>query len=165
MGANLTDTIFSDEQAARAYIEAIRWPDGRACPLCGSVNNLTLLKGKTSRPGLYKCKGCRRAFTITMSTIYERSHVPLNKWLLAIQLTVSNEHGVHATQLQEALGLGWYGAALSIAHRSDAFLALTAGMRGRGGVFNIRVITSSKRSESSSSKAISSARRPRFLIA
>jgi transposase-like protein len=117
MAQNLDDPIFNDEQAARHHVEAIRWPDGRVCPLCGSVNNSTLLKGKTNRPGLYKCKGCRRAFTVTMGTIFERSHIPLHKWLLAIQLMVSSKKCVQAKHLQRVLGLGSYGAVLSMAYR------------------------------------------------
>ena len=107
---NLTAPIFHDEEAARAHFEAIRWPDGRACPHCGTVGNSTLMQGKTTRPGLYKCKEreCRKPFTATMGTIYERSHVPLHKWLLATQLIVSSKKGLSAHQLYRQLGFGSY---------------------------------------------------------
>jgi transposase-like protein len=65
----LTDKIFHDENAAREHFERIRWPEGRTCPHCGTVGNSTLLKGKSTRPGLYKCKDCRKPFTATMGTI------------------------------------------------------------------------------------------------
>lgn len=113
----LTDKIFHDEDAARAHFEAIRWPDGRTCPHCGTVNNSTLLKGKSTRPGLYKCKGCRKPFTATMGTIYERSHIPLHKWLLATHLMVSSKKGISSLQLHRNLGFGSYRTAWFMAHR------------------------------------------------
>jgi transposase-like protein len=88
---NLTDPIFTNEEAARAHFEALRWPDGRMCPHCGTFGNSTLMQGKTTRPGLYKYKDCRKPFTATMGTVYERSHIPLHKWLLATHLLVSSK--------------------------------------------------------------------------
>lgn len=113
----LTDKIFHDEDAARIHFEGIRWPEGRSCPHCGTVNNSTLLKGKTTRPGLYKCKDCRKPFTATMGTIYERSHIPLHKWLLATHLMVSSKKGISAAQLHRNLGFGSYRTAWFMAHR------------------------------------------------
>jgi transposase-like protein len=113
----LTDPIFNNEDAARAHFEAIRWPDGRVCPHCGSVGNSTLLKGKSTRPGLYKCKDCRKPFTATMGTVYERSHIPLHKWLLATHLMVSSKKGISAHQLYRMLGFGSYRTAWFMAHR------------------------------------------------
>lgn len=113
----LTDTIFHDEDAARAHFEAIRWPTGRTCPHCGTVKNSTLLKGKTTRAGLYKCKDCRKPFTATMGTIYERSHIPLHKWLLATHLLCASKKGMSATQLHRMLGFGSYRTAWFMAHR------------------------------------------------
>ena len=114
---NLTDPIYTNEEAARAHFERIRWPDGRTCPHCGTVGNSTLLKGKTTRPGLYKCKDCRKPFTATMGTIYERSHIPLHKWLLATHLMVSSKKGISALQLHRNLGFGSYRTAWFMAHR------------------------------------------------
>jgi transposase-like protein len=114
---NLTDPIFSNEEAARAHFEAIRWPDGRVCPHCGTVDNSTLMQGKTTRPGLYKCKDCRKPFTATMGTVYERSHIPLHKWLLATHLMVSSKKGISAHQLFRMLGFGSYRTAWFMAHR------------------------------------------------
>lgn len=113
----LTDTIFHDEDAARAHFEAIRWPGGRTCPHCGTGGNSTLMKGKTTRAGLYKCKDCRKPFTATMGTIYERSHIPLHKWLLATHLLCASKKGMSATQLHRMLGFGSYRTAWFMAHR------------------------------------------------
>jgi len=113
----LTDKIFHDEDAARAHFERIRWPNGRTCFHCGTVDNSTLLKGKSTRPGLYKCKDCRQPFTATMGTIYERSHIPLHKWLLATHLMVSSKKGISAMQLHRNLEFGSYRTAWFMAHR------------------------------------------------
>jgi len=125
---NLADPIYNNEDAARAHFEAIRWPDGRVCPHCGTVGNSTLMQGKTTRPGLYKCKDCRKPFTATMGTIYERSHIPLHKWLLATQLMVSSKKGISSHQLFRMLGFGSYRTAWFMAHRIRE--AMTAGDTG-----------------------------------
>jgi transposase-like protein len=114
---NLTAPIFNDEEAARAHFEAIRWPDGRVCPHCGTIDNSVLLQGKSTRPGLYKCRDCRKPFTATMGTVYERSHIPLHKWLLATHLMVSSKKGISAHQLFRMLGFGSYRTAWFMAHR------------------------------------------------
>jgi len=114
---NLTDPIYNDEDAARLHFERIRWPEGRTCPHCGTVDNSTLLQGKSTRHGLYKCKDCRKPFTATMGTIYERSHIPLHKWLLATHLMVSSKKGISALQLHRNLGFGSYRTAWFMAHR------------------------------------------------
>ncbi|MFN7399822.1 MAG: IS1595 family transposase [Sandaracinobacter sp.] len=125
---NLTAPIYNNEDAARAHFEGIRWPDGRVCPHCGTVGNSTLMQGKTTRPGLYKCKDCRKPFTATMGTIYERSHIPLHKWLLATQLMVASKKGISAHQLFRMLGFGSYRTAWFMAHRIRE--AMTAGDTG-----------------------------------
>ena len=117
MATNLTAAIYNDEDAARAHFEGIRWPEGRSCPHCGTVGNSTLMQGKTTRPGLYKCKDCRKPFTATMGTIYERSHIPLHKWLLATQLMVASKKGISAHKLFRMLGFGSYRTAWFMAHR------------------------------------------------
>jgi transposase-like protein len=113
----LTDKIFHDEDAARAHFDRIRWPQGRVCFHCGTMDNSVLLKGKSTRPGLYKCRDCRKPFTATMGTIYERSHIPLHKWLLATHLMVSSKKGISAMQLHRNLGFGSYRTAWFMAHR------------------------------------------------
>ena len=114
---DLTAPIYNDEEAARRHFEAIRWPDGPVCPHCGSVNNATALQGKTTRPGLYKCKDCWKPFTATVGTLFERSHIPLHKWLLATHLLTSSKKGMSAHQLWRMLGFGSYRTAWFMAHR------------------------------------------------
>jgi transposase-like protein len=116
---DLTAKIFHDEDAARAHFEALRWPYGAICPHCGSVGNSTEMKGRTTRPGLYKCKEkeCRKPFTATMGTVYERSHIPLHKWLLATHLMCASKKGISAHQLFRSLGFGSYKTAWFMAHR------------------------------------------------
>jgi transposase-like protein len=117
MTCDLTDKIFTDEDAARAHFEAMRWPSGPICPHCGTVNEATELKGKSTRPGLYKCRPCQKPFTATMGTLYEKSHIPLHKWLLATHLLCSSKKGMSAHQLWRMLGFGSYRTAWFMAHR------------------------------------------------
>ena len=117
MTADLTSPIFTDETAAREHFESLRWADGRVCPHCGTVGNSTLLQGRTTRPGLYKCKDCRKPFSAIMGTVYEKSHIPLHKWLLATHLMVSSKKGISAHQLFRMLGFGSYRTAWFMAHR------------------------------------------------
>ena len=117
MATNLSDPIYHDEEAARAHFEAIRWPEGRVCPHCGTLGNSTLLQGKSTRPGLYKCKDCRKPFSAIMGTVYEKSHVPLHKWLLATHFMCASKKGVSAKQLERMMGFGSYRTAWFVAHR------------------------------------------------
>jgi transposase-like protein len=135
MTADLTNPIFTDEEAARTHFEAIRWPEGRVCPHCGTIGNSTLLQGKSTRPGLYKCKDCRKPFTGTMGTVYERSHIPLHKWLLATYLMCASKKGMSAHQLYRMLGFGSYRTAWFMAHRIREAMRPGAGepMGGAGG--------------------------------
>jgi transposase-like protein len=117
MTVNLTDPIFTDEEAARRHFEAIRWPHGPECPHCGVVGEATELQGKSTRPGVYKCRGCEKPFTATIGTVYERSHIPLHKWLLATHLLCASKKGISAHQLWRMLGFGSYRTAWFMAHR------------------------------------------------
>ena len=114
---DLTSPIYHDEEAARRHYEIIRWPDGRTCHHCGTVGNSVLMQGKSTRPGLYKCRDCRKPFTATMGTIYERSHIPLHKWLLASHLMATSKKGISAHQLFRQLGFGSYRTAWFMAMR------------------------------------------------
>ena len=134
--ATLSDPIFHDEAAARSHFEKLRWPDGRVCPHCGVVGDAqsTLLKGKSHRPGLYKCKACEKPFTATIGTVYEDSKVPLNKWLLATHLMCASKKGISALQLQRELALGSYRTAWFMAHRiREAMIETDAGQLGGEG--------------------------------
>src|ERR1700688_4814900 len=116
MTSDLTDKIFTDESAARKHFEALRWPDGPICPHCGTINEATELKGESTRPGLYKCRACQKPFTATMGTLYERSHIPLHKWLLATHLMAASKKGISSLQLSRMLGVT-YKSAWFMCHR------------------------------------------------
>jgi transposase-like protein len=106
------------EDDARNMLEAIRWPQGPVCPHCGALDRATKLpaNGKV-RAGLYQCNDCRGQFTVTVDTIFEDSHIPLSKWILAFGLMCSSKKGISALQLQRNLGLGSYKSAWFMAHR------------------------------------------------
>jgi transposase-like protein len=102
---NLTNPIFTNPNAARAHFEAIRWPNGPYCPYCGGFDRVAVLGGKSMGPGWYHCSDCRKKFTAAVGTIYERSHIPLTKWLLATHLLCASKKGMSAHQLGRMLGL------------------------------------------------------------
>jgi transposase-like protein len=110
------DPIFHDEEAARKHFEALRWPDGAICPHCGVIGDATELKGKSTRPGVYKCRSCEKPFSATVGTVFERSRVPLHKWLYANHLMCSSKKGISAHQLHRLLGVT-YKTAWFMAHR------------------------------------------------
>ena len=106
---------FSDEDAARGLLEEMRWgKDGAVCPHCGGAEPYKLTPKATSkkpgRNGLYKCKACRKQFTVTVGTIFEDSHIPISKWLLALHLLASSKKGISAHQLHRNLGISYKGA-------------------------------------------------------
>jgi len=120
---NLTDLAenFSDEDKARDFLEKQRWPEGPICPHCGLLGNAYRLKptgeSKTHvRKGVWKCGGCRKEFTVTVGTIFENSHIPLHKWLMAYHLLCSSKKGISAHQLHRMLGIT-YKSAWFMAHR------------------------------------------------
>ena len=104
------------EEQARQYLESIRWPEGPVCPHCGDIR-CGLLKGKSTRPGVYKCYACRKPFSVTVGTVMHRSHITLKQWVLAFYSICSHKKGVSALQLQRDLGLGSYKSAWHLAHR------------------------------------------------
>ncbi|SIT57783.1 transposase [Mesorhizobium prunaredense] len=114
----LDSPIFQDADAARVHLEAQRWPHGPNCPHCGNANpeRITKMVGKAHRPGLYNCMECREQFTVTVGTVFERSKIALNKWLLATFLMASSKKGMSAHQLHRMLGVT-YKTAWFMAHR------------------------------------------------
>ena len=140
MTADLTARIFTDEDAAREHFESLRWPNGRDCPHCGVIGQSTLMQGRTTRPGLYKCNACRKPFTATMGTVYEKSHIPLHKWLLATHLMCASKKGMSAHQLWRMLGFGSYRTAWFMAHRIRTAMGDTGfepPMGGDGGAVEV----------------------------
>jgi transposase-like protein len=114
---DLRNPIFHDDNAAREHLEAILWAQGPVCPRCGVMGaRVTKLQGKSTRPGVYKCKDCRKPFSVTVGTVMERSHIPLSKWLLAAQLMASSKKSMSAHQLHRMLSTS-YEAAWSLFHR------------------------------------------------
>jgi len=118
MGMTTTDIynpIFTDKEAARLHLEATRWPEGAVCPHCQS-KNVKELTGKSHRAGLRQCNQCRQQFTVTVGTVFERSKVPLNKWLLATHLLTASKKGMSAHQIHRMLGVT-YKTAWFMCHR------------------------------------------------
>jgi transposase-like protein len=102
---NLYRPEFIDADKAREWLEARLWKEGPICPHCGVVDQATQLKGKAHRPGVYQCNACRDQFTVTVGTLYERSKIPLNKWLAATHLMMASKKGISANQIGRMLGV------------------------------------------------------------
>lgn len=105
MALNMKAKIFTDETAARRHLEKIQWPDGPICPHCGVINEATELCGDSTRPGVYKCRPCQQPFSVTVGTVFERSKIPLTKWLLATELLTASKKGISSHQLHRMLGV------------------------------------------------------------
>ncbi len=97
--------IYSDETAARTHLEEIRWADGVYCPHCGGFDGIKKLGGAAADKGLWHCKPCRKKFTVTVGTVFERSHIPLTKWLAAFHLMCASKKGISAHQGHRMLGV------------------------------------------------------------
>ncbi len=132
---DIQNPIFLDETKAREYLESVRWPDGPTCPHCGEVEKIKKLKGKSHRPGLYQCNGCRGHFTVTVGTVYERSKLPLTKWLFATHLLSASKKGMSAHQIHRMLGVT-YKTAWFMCHRIREAMSDTSPgpMGGKGEV-------------------------------
>jgi len=115
MTIDLTDPMFHDEDKAREWLEASRWPAGPVCPHCGSLG-VTRMGGTRHRGGLFYCPDCRGQFTVMTGSVMERSHIPLPKWVLAIRLMAASKKGVSAHQLHRMLDIT-YKSAWFMAHR------------------------------------------------
>ncbi|MGD0581183.1 MAG: IS1595 family transposase [Bryobacteraceae bacterium] len=119
---------FTDPDKAREYLEAQRWPDGPVCPHCGVIGEAFKLEPKPNsktpvRKGVWKCSGCRKQFTVTVGTIFEDSHIPLNKWLFAIHLLCASKKGMSSLQLQRMLGVT-YKSMWFMTHRIRAMFSV-----------------------------------------
>jgi transposase-like protein len=114
---NLAQVTTLNEEQARDYLESIRWPNRPVCPHCAS-QAVVKLQGKSTRPGVYKCKNkdCRKQFTVTVGTIFERSHIPLRHWVIAFHMMASSKKGVSAHQIHRSVGCT-YKSAWFMCHR------------------------------------------------
>ena len=121
MEAALLKPHFQDPDKAREFLETKRWPDGPVCPHCGILDEATRLTveegAKThARRGLLNCRACNKQFSVTVGTLFEDSHMPLNKWLMAFHLLCASKKGMSAHQLHRILGVT-YKSAWFMAHR------------------------------------------------
>lgn len=131
---NLTimNPIFHNEEKAYEHFEMLRWGSNPACPHCGGMDKIYKRSGKTARPGLYKCGDCRREFTAKIGTIFESSHVPLHKWLLATHLMCSSKKGISSHQLHRTLNVT-YKTAWFMSHRIREAMKHPANINKLGG--------------------------------
>jgi transposase-like protein len=129
---------FATDEIARQHLESIRWADGIVCPKCGCTaqrqfSTIAANPAKKVRAGLRWCAECKSQFTVTIGTIFEDSHIPLRKWLIAFYMICSSKKGISSLQLQRNLALGSYRSALFMAHRirfalkSDVFAEKMSG--------------------------------------
>lgn len=128
--STLSQKHLHDEAAAYEFVEAILWSHGPVCPRCGSLDRIGKLSGKSTRHGVYKCYSCRKPFRVTVGTIFEKSHIPLHRWLQAILLLCASKKGMSARQFARMLDLtptsAWFMAhRIREAMREGALDALT----------------------------------------
>ena len=122
------DPMFHDEDKAREYFEAQRWPNGPTCPHCGS-DHVHRLEGEKHRAGLLQCNDCLGQFSVTLNSVMESSHIPLTKWALGFHKMAASKMGISAKQLQRELDLGSYRTAWFMAMR----LREAMGIGSKGG--------------------------------
>ena len=123
---------YADSEVAREYLESVRWPRGPVCPHCGAVDRISKLQGKAHRPGVYDCGHCRDQFTVTVGTVFERSKISLDKWLLAAALMAASKNGISSKQVERMLGVT-YKTAWFMTHRLREAMKAPAGMFSSGG--------------------------------
>jgi transposase-like protein len=92
--------MFPDQETARVYLESRLWPNGPRCPVCQLGDRITTRSG-----GFYRCNKCKEDFTVRTGTIFERSHVPLHKWIYAMYLLVTARKGISSMQLAKEIGI------------------------------------------------------------
>lgn len=107
---------FQDAEAAREYLESLRWANGVSCPHCAAIGDHYKMQGASHRLGLWKCKDCREQFSVTVGTVFESSKVKPHIWLQACHLMSASKKGVSAKQLERMLGVS-YKTAWFMAHR------------------------------------------------
>ncbi len=92
--------LFPDAESARLYLESRLWPKGPTCPVCASGERITTRAG-----GYYRCNACAEDFTVRTGTIFERSHIPLHKWIYAMYLIVTARKSVSSLQMAKEIGI------------------------------------------------------------
>ena len=133
---NLSDLIYHDADKAREHLEALLWPDGAVCPHCKVRDRASKING--GRAGLYFCNACREQFTVTVGTVFERSKLPLNKWVLATHLMSASKTGISAHQLHRMLGIT-YKSAWFMCHRIREAMKVEGGPAMGGGGTSVQV--------------------------
>lgn len=122
--------MFPDEEAARLYFENLRWKDGKYCPHCASVS---VAEVKDHKPMPYRCKDCRKHFSVRTDTALGESRLPLQKWLMAMYMMTTARKGIPSTQMAKELGITQKSAWFLAQRIREGFLAKTAGGNGNGG--------------------------------
>jgi transposase-like protein len=133
MDADLLQAIFTDETTAREWLESQVWPNGPVCPHCGNSDRITGLRGRVHRPGVYQCNACREQFTITVKTVFEKSKIPLSKWLTALFLMTASKKGISGHQVHRMLGSVSYKSTWFMCHRLREAMGAAKHPRPLGG--------------------------------
>jgi transposase-like protein len=108
MDANLLQAIFTDETAAREWLESQAWPNGPVCPHCGADRErVTGLLGQAHRRGVYQCNACCAQFTVTVKTVFEKTKIPLSKWLTTLFLMTASKERISGHQVSRMLGISY----------------------------------------------------------
>ena len=103
-GITLVEAVrkFSDEEAVEKMFVETRWPNGVDCSKCGSLN---IQERTTRKPQPYRCRDCRKDFSVKTGTVMQGSNLPLSKWALAIYLMSTSLKGVSSIKLHRDLGI------------------------------------------------------------
>jgi transposase-like protein len=127
--------IFQDETKAREALEAVLWPEGPFCRHCGNSDpdKIAKMQGKSARPGLHYCNECKREFTVTVGTIFERSKVPLTKWWMAAHMLNSGKNGVSAHEIHRTIGVTYKTAWFMMHRLREAMSGMSGGPMGGEG--------------------------------
>ena len=112
----LAERAMHDEDAAYQYLEKLRWPDSPFCPHCGLLGKVYRLAAAKGKRQVLKCAACRRHFNVTVGTIFEHTHIPLHKWMMAFHLYSNSKKGMSAQELHRSLKVT-YSSAWFMAHR------------------------------------------------
>ncbi len=126
-----SDGGFHGRECRRELLESLRWPNGVCCPHCGGADPYRLNTKPTKKnPGrirLWKCSQCKKQFSVTVGMVFEGSHIPVAKWLMAVHLMSASKKGMSAHQLHRMLGIT-YRAAWFMNHRLRYAMASQAGL-------------------------------------